>query len=435
MRNLQLLVDDADRETVADVFEAEEVDFVRQEAWTNGTRQWQFSAPVPSDAIGYLLGELDEAGVETAQLSIGPLASAETPHSEALQSRFASGFDPLTQPEITAKARDMSQDPTSFLAMIFLSAVIAAAGLLIGSPAIVVGSMVIAPIVGPVLTATVGAAVGDRQMLLDSVWLQTVGLVVAVGGAALFAAVVLVGGFSLSTLDITSLDLVGVRLSPGLLSAVVGLAAGAAGAIGLTTKGPTSLIGVMIAAALIPTAATAGLAVVWGEPLVVVGALLQLVMTMVLINLGSFLVLVVLGYRPNQSGWLWATAPRRRKLAVVATAIFLLVVAGTVGAGTAHQLGFERTVIQEVDDLTAEPAYADLESVSVNMEYSGTLAVVETDPETVTVLFAHTGDGEPPTVADELEARVTDATGQQVTVRTQFIEYDESERLLWVDYQ
>ena len=431
MRNLQVLVDDADRETVAELFANEGVDFVRQKSWTNGTQQWQFSAPVPSDAIGYLLAELDEAEIDSDQIIIGTLASAETPQSEALQSRFASGFDPLTQPEITAKARDMSQDPTSFLAMIFLSAVIAAAGLLVGSPAIVVGSMVIAPIVGPVLTATVAAAVGDRQMLLDSIWLQTVGLVVAVGGAALFAAAVVAGGFSLSTLDITSLDLVGVRMSPGLLSAVVGLAAGAAGAIGLTTKGPTSLIGVMIAAALIPTAATGGLAVVWGEPLVVVGALLQLVMTMVLINLGSFVVLVAMGYRPEQSGWLWATAPRRRKLAVVGTAVFLLVVAGGVGAATAHQIGFERTVTQEVDGLTAEPAFADLESVSVNTEYSGTVPLVETDPETVTVLFAYSGGGEPPAVDGELEARITAASGQQVTVRTEFIEYGDSGRAAW----
>jgi len=425
VRHLEVLVDDDDRETVASVFEAEDVDFVRQQAWTNGTQKWQFSAPVPSDAIGYLLDELAAADVDDEQIVIGSLESATTPRSETLQSRFASGFDPLTQPEITSKARDMSQDPTSFLAMIFLSAVIAAAGLLIGSPAIVVGSMVIAPIVGPVLTATVGATVGDRQMLLDSLWLQTVGLVVAVGGAALFAAVVFASGVSPSTLDLTSLDLVGVRMSPGVLSAVVGLAAGAAGAFALTTKGPTALIGVMIAAALIPTAATTGLAVVWGEPLVAVGSLLQLVMTMVLINLGSFVVLVAMGYRPEQSGWLLASAPRRRKLAVVGTAIFLLVVAGTAAGATAQQVGIERTVTQEVDGVLSEPAYDDLESITINMEYAGTAFGVDSEPPTVTVMLAYSGAGEPPAVADDLAARLPAATGQQLLVRVEFVEYDQ----------
>ena len=41
------------------------------------------------------------------------------------------------------------------------------------------------------------------------------------------------------------------------------IAAGSASAFGVTTKGPTSLIGVMIAAALIPAAGTVGIAVVW----------------------------------------------------------------------------------------------------------------------------------------------------------------------------
>ncbi len=425
MRHLEVLVDDGDRETVTEVFDDEGVDFVRQEAWTDGTRKWQFSAPVPSDAIGYLLEELAVAGVEDEQLVIGSLESAQTPQGEALQSRFASGFDPLTQPEITSKARDMSQDPTSFLAMVFLSAVIAAAGLLIGSPAIVVGSMVIAPIVGPVLTATVGAAVGDRQMLLDSLWLQAVGLVVAVGGAALFASIVFVSGVSPSTLDITSLELVAVRMSPGVLSAVVGLAAGAAGAFALTTKGPTALIGVMIAAALIPTAATSGLAVVWGEPLVAVGSLLQLAITMVVINLGSFVVLVAMGYRPAQSGWLLASAPRRRKLAVVGTAIFLLVVAGTAAATTAQQASLEQTVTQEVDGLLSEPAYAELESISINMEYGATGSGVDTEAPTASVVVTYSGTGEPPAVATELQARMTAATGQQLSVRVEFLEYDE----------
>jgi len=425
VRHLQVLVDDADRETVAELFDEEGVDFVRQRAWTNGTRQWQFSAPVPSDAIGYLLDELEDAGVDDEQLVISTLASAQTPHSEALQSRFASGFDPLTRPEITSKARDMSQDPTSFLAMIVLSAVIAAAGLLIDSPAVVVGSMVIAPIVGPVLTATVGATVGDRQMLLDSLWLQAVGLVFAVGGAALFAAAVFFGGASPSTLDITSLNLVGVRMSPGLLAAVVGLAAGAAGAFGLTTKGPTSLIGVMIAAALIPTAATTGIAVVWGEPLVAVGSLLQLVMTVILINLGAFFVLIAMGYRPAQSGWLFKSAPPRRTLAVVATAVLLVVVAGTVGGTTAQQVSTERTVTQEVDELLDEPAYADVDSVTIDMAYAGSAPGIQTEPPTVTVVVAHAGAGEPPALAAELDARITAATDQPLSVRIEFIEYDQ----------
>ncbi|WP_253738283.1 DUF389 domain-containing protein [Halohasta salina] len=423
MRQLQVLVDDDTREAVAGLFDAEGVDYVRQEAWIDGRRQWLFSAPVPSDAIGYLLGRLDEAGVDNEQYTvIGSLESAITPHDEALQNRFASDFDPLTQPELRSKAKDMSSDPTSFLSMIFLSAVIAVVGLLMDSPAIVVGSMVIAPIVGPVLTATVGAVTGDRRMLLDSIWLQAGGLAVAVAGAALFSGVVYFTGFMPQQLAITSIELIGVRLSPGLLSVTVGLAAGAAGAFGLTTKGPTSLIGVMIAAALIPAAATTGIAVVWRESRLAVGSLLLLVVTMVLINLGAFLVLVAMGYRPDASGWLLGSASRRETVAVVSTAVAIGVVVGTVGVGTAQQMAFDRQVATEVDGLAQQSDYRSVDPVAVRTEYSDDTLLGQ--PETVTVHFAYTGSGDPPAIAAELEARISTATGEPVTVRTRFTDYN-----------
>jgi len=425
VRQLQILVDKETRDDVAALFDDEGVDYIRQEAWIDGDRQWLFSAPVPDDAIGYFLDQLSKAGVDPDQYTlVGSLDSAMTPSGERLRNRFASDFDPLTQPELLSKATDMSQDPTSFLSMIFLSSVIAAAGLLIGSPAVVVGSMVIAPIVGPVLTATVGGAVGDRKMLVDSLRLQALGLIVAVAGAALFSGLLSVSGFLPDTLAITSLDLISVRLSPGVLSVAVGLAAGAAAAFGLTTKGPTSLIGVMIAAALIPAAATSGIAIVWSEPRVAVGSVLLLVATVVLINLGAFGVLLAMGYCPDSSGWLFGSASGRQKAVVVSTAVALLLVVGTVGTGTVAQVAFDREITDKVDALAASPEYRSLDPVTIRTEYTGELLFPQ--PETVTVRFAYSGSGQPPDVVDALEARIQNATGQRVTVRTVYTEYDSS---------
>ena len=425
MRQLQVLVDEEMRDDVAALLDDEGVDYIQQEAWTDGDRQWLFSTPVPDDAVGYFLARLSEAGVDPDQYTvIGSLDSAMTPSGERLRNRFASDFDPLTQPELLSKATDMSQDPTSFLSMIFLSAVIAAAGLLMGSPAVVVGSMVIAPIVGPVLTATVGGAVGDRKMLLDSLRLQALGLIVAVAGAALFSALLAVGGFLPETLAITSLDLISVRLSPGVLSVAIGFAAGAAAAFGLTTKGPTSLIGVMIAAALIPAAATGGIAIVWSEPRVAVGSFLLLVVTVVLINLGAFGVLVAMGYRPDESGWLFASASRRQKAVVVSTAVALLLVVGVVGTGTVAQVAFDREISDEVNALATSPDYRSLDPVTIRTEYTGELLFPQ--PETVTVRFVYSGSGQPPDVVEPLEGRIRNATGERVTVRTVYTEYNSS---------
>jgi len=47
----------------------------------------------------------------------------------------------------------------------------------------------------------------------------------------------------------------------------------------------------------------------------------------------------------------------------------------------------------------------------------------------VTVHFAYTGSGDPPATSDELEGRISNATGEPVTVRTRFTEYNRTRSL------
>src|SRR5699024_490287 len=136
------------------------------------------------------------AGLDDDYIVVLSAENASTPHIEDLQDQYANDYDPLRLPELRSKARDQSQDPLSYAAMIFLSAIIAAAGLFVSSPAILIGSMVIAPLVGPVLTATVGAVTGDRPMLVDSIRIQALGLVSGIVGATLFSIVVKFAGLA-----------------------------------------------------------------------------------------------------------------------------------------------------------------------------------------------------------------------------------------------
>lgn len=426
MRQIQLLVSDDQLEDVRAVLEEEEIDFVRQRAWVDDEQEWLVEVPVPTDAIGYVLDRLGEAGVEENQYAvIASLESAMTPRAEALQERFASDFDPLSRTELRSKARDMSQDPTSFFAMIFASAIIATAGLLVESPAVVVGSMVIAPIVGPVLTAAVGATTGDREMLRASVWIQAAGLLVAVAGAGAFGFALQVGGFVPSSLDITSIDLIALRLAPNVETLAIGLAAGAAGAFGLATKGPTSLIGVMIAAALIPAAATVGIAAAWGEYRIAVGSSVLLLLSMILINVGAYAVLRRFEYRPESSGWLLPPRRSARWAAIVGTALVVVVLVALVGVASVQQIGFERTINEEVRSTLESPEYGGVDPVSVRIQYRGPGPFGS--PETVTVTASRTADGEPPQVAGDLEERIQAATDREVIVRVRFVEYQRAD--------
>lgn len=414
MRLVKILVNDADREPVTSVLESKDVDYVIGGESVDGDSTL-IEFPLPTDAIGDILGSLDEAGYEETYTVISQVESAQTPHAETLMDRYAEDFDPLTPRELRSKARDMSPDWTSFLALMVLSAFIATAGLLADSPAIVVGSMVIAPIVSPALAASVGAAIGDREMLAASVRLQAVGLVASIVGATVLAVIIRVTLFAQPALALGSIELIGVRMAPTLLALIVGTAAGGAAALGLTTKGPTSLIGVMIAAALIPTAATTGIAIAWGDPVIAIGALVLLVITIIVINVAATVVLFGLGYRPEGS-----LVGGLDSVKAVLAVVLLVSVVALAGVGTASQVSHERTVNQAVDAELAE--HSALEAITVRIEYGALSAF--TGPETVTVVASYTGEGDPPGgVAADIEERLDGRTDRQVDVQVRFQDY------------
>ncbi|WP_254766587.1 DUF389 domain-containing protein [Salinilacihabitans rarus] len=378
--------------------------------------------PVPSNAVGDALDALEAAGVATDEYTV--VASGEaamTATSETIERRYVGEYKPLTGVELRAKARDLSRDRGSYAALMILSALIATAGLLVDSPAIVVGSMVIAPIIGPALTASVGAVTGDREMIADSLWMQLYGLGLAVAAGAVLAAGFRFGGFVPAPLSLPSLDLFGVRLAPNALSLVVGAAAGTAAGIGLTTKGPTSIIGVMIAAALIPSAGAAGIAVAFLEPELAIGTTVLLVVTMVVINVSVLTVLVVLGYhereRPSPGGkfeWSRATVAA---LGLVVAAVTLAVVGATV-----QQTMVDREIQRAADEALEESGHENLTAVSVRVEYADMSPF--TGPREATVVVAQDGAAAPDELAADVAERVERRTGEAVTVRVETVEYE-----------
>lgn len=105
VRQIQILVPEDQREDVTDLLDDEGIDYVRQRVWANDDdKQWLVEFPVPTDAIGYVFDRLDETGVEQDQYTVvTSVETAMTPNTESLRERFASDFDPLTDPELRRK--------------------------------------------------------------------------------------------------------------------------------------------------------------------------------------------------------------------------------------------------------------------------------------------------------------------------------------------
>ncbi len=138
-----------------------------------------------------------------------------------------------------------------FFMMMMLSAAIASFGLLLDSPAVIIGAMLVAPLMSAIVGVGLGVVLGGAELLRQSLWTAFRGMVLAIGVSALIG---LLRANAVPGREILS------RTQPGLLDLGVAIVSGAAGAYALCRKDVSaSLAGDAIAAALVPPLAVVGI--------------------------------------------------------------------------------------------------------------------------------------------------------------------------------
>jgi uncharacterized hydrophobic protein (TIGR00341 family) len=430
MRLIKLLVAEDSLDSALDILEAENIDHVVTKEATERRNTVLVEFPLPTQAVEYVMNELRDAGLDDREYTV--IASAETAKTQnyhELEDRFVAGVeedDSVAPEEIRAKALDMHRNAFTYYAMTIFSAIVAAAGLLLDSPAVVVGAMVIAPQVGSALIASVGMALDDRRMIWLGFRDQFVGLGLAIVGAFVFGISLKSGQIVTSVLDVSTVGQISKRISPGLLSMSVAFCAGAAGAFGLATALPVSLVGVMIAAALIPAAAAVGIGLAWGLPSVAIGALVLLVVNAVAVNLAGFAVLWYFGYRPIdwEDDITESSTSTLRKYAPTIVGLVVLVSTFAIAGGlVAAEISFTNDVNTAVEDVMQDEQYDELELTSVQAEVQLARHFGET-PE-VTIVLSRPADEPYPGLADTFQQRIRQETNRDVDVQ---IEFDDVQR-------
>lgn len=430
MRLIKLLVDEGRREAVVDTLRDEDIDFVLTEDESDSDGAALFEFPLPVQAVEYVLDRLRETGLDDGQYTVITSAeTAKTTNYKELEDRFVAGLeedDSVAREEIRAKALGMHRNALTYYSMTLFSAIVAVAGLLLNSPAVVVGAMVIAPQVGSAMISSVGMAFNDRRMIRMGFQEQVLGLGSAIVSAFLFGLFLKQGQIVTSALDVSTVGQISKRISPGLLSVSVALCAGGAGAFGLATALPVSLVGVMVAAALIPAAAAVGIGLAWGLPSVAVGALVLLLVNVVAVNVAGFVVLWYLGYRPD--GWTSVTDGGERLGASFGTArqyghsvlalCLLLSVFVVSGGFIADQMAFTNNVNTAVEEAMKQPQYEKLEVTEVHTDIS-VVKFFDQTPE-VTVVVARPAGEHYPKLASTIRAQIDDETTQRVIVDVKF---------------
>jgi uncharacterized hydrophobic protein (TIGR00271 family) len=298
---------------------------------------------------------------------------------------------------------------------------------LLDAPAVVIGSMAIAPQVGAALTAAVGTVLGERQMLVDGLKTLVFGLLFAVVSATAVSWVLVQSGVFPSALDVTTVQQVSSRISPGVLSLLLGLCAGSAAGFGVATDLPLSLVGVAIAAAVVPAAAAVGVGLVWAVPVVAVGAATLLLVNTVSILLSAAATLWYLGYRPE--GWEasdpFARLTRAETIRLVLTVVVLLGAFAVPAVAMVEHVSLETTANEVVQETLDRPTYRELSLLSVRAEFQ--VLGRPTGPTEVNVVVSRPADSAYPDLATTIGERVAERTRGDVSVTVEFVERQEYE--------
>ena len=200
---------------------------------------------------------------------------------------------------------------SNFIYMVILSTIVAAIGLLEDNVAVVIGAMVIAPLLGPNIALAFATSLGDTKLIGKAFKTNITGLSIALLLSVALGYVWPLNFESRELMMRTSVDIDGI---------VLALASGAAAVLSLTSSWINSLVGVMVAVALLPPTATLGLMLGAGHYQEAIGAALLLAVNVVCVNLSAKLSFLAKGIKPRT----WIEKEKGRQSMFVSAFIWIL---------------------------------------------------------------------------------------------------------------
>jgi uncharacterized hydrophobic protein (TIGR00341 family) len=427
VRLVQVTIPAGKRETVLEVLDGQGIDYVVTDETSGREYTGVVYFPLPTNAVEPVLEELREVGLDREAYTV--VMKAETVVSEKfdeLTEDYAEREDSeerIARQELEARAEELASALPTYVVMTVLSGIIATAGLLLDSPATVVGSMVIAPLIGPAMAAAVGSVVGDSDLFRRGVVLQLLGVILAIMAATAFSIFVQVTNLVPPGVDPLSFSEVEERLSPNFLSLAVAIGAGVAGALSLMTGISAALVGVMIAVALIPPAATIGIGIAYGEPALALGSGVLTAVNVLSINLAAMVVLWYGGYHPEsffrRDRARLATVKRIAVLvgAIVVLSLFL----GGVTYDSYRSATTENDIRTAVNEELDEPAYDGYRLIELETQTTTDYLLFQRPTDVVLRVGVPPGAERPP-LAEAIDQRLQSEHGLSVDVQVLYLE-------------
>ncbi len=260
---------------------------------------------------------------------------------------------PFEQDELVSQAGNLARPSLDYIVLISVAAILASFGLLANSGAVIIGAMLVAPLMSPLIAFAVGITIG-RVGLVERA------LVTVLQGFLIAFSLPWLIGFLFTSSTLITMEMA-ARGNPTIIDLGVAVASGFVAAYATARKHiPAALAGVAIAAALVPPICTSGLGLAMGNMALFWGAGMLFVTNVVSIILAAWLTFFFLGMRPPV-----VEASRRRQYissGLVATFVVLAVSLYVLGVNPASEQRIE-------EQLRASLRFDELVDVEVRREF------------------------------------------------------------------
>ncbi len=268
-----------------------------------------------------------------------------------------------------------------FYVLMVLAASIALFGLIQNSAAVIIGAMLVAPLMSPILAMAHSIVRGQLKMLRQATESAVNGIVLAITVAALLSLFLVALG-----IPIPPTNEILARTQPNFLDLLVALASGAAAAYAISrSEVSAALPGVAIAAALVPPLAVVGYGLGTAQFNFAAGSMLLFLTNLAAIVLAAAVVFLLLGIRPPARDDRDEQARFGLKMAIVAMVLISIPLFATTRI-SANQAARDQTVslilennwpptqAQVVDIVVTEERNKDLSVTCTIFDYAGVVS-------------------------------------------------------------
>lgn len=262
---------------------------------------------------------------------------------------------------VLKELKDSASPGYDFFLLIILSSTIATFGLLSDSTAVIIGAMLVAPLMSPILGLSLSSVAGEQFMFRRSIIALVEGVFLAIALSALITAFSYQRPYELLN---TLPDEVLIRTQPTPFDLIIALAGGAAAAYALAQpKISAALPGVAIATALMPPLCSIGIGIAVGAQNVVIGASLLFLTNFAAITFAGILIFAWLGFRPKHLENQRKNMPRGALISALLVAIItipLVILSFRSVQEAALAKNIQDTAVQYLEANLKDPQLVDL---------------------------------------------------------------------------